>query len=78
MKRLVAITNGDLEYMDITVDPNKGEDLILLKTLDATQVKTNTCPECQYSPLDDREGYMVCKNCGSAYKIFDNEVYLVK
>jgi len=78
MKRLVAITNGDLEYMDISVDVTKGEDMILLKTLDSTNVKTGICPQCKYSPLDEQEGYKVCKNCGSAYKIFENDVYLVK
>lgn len=77
MKRLVAITNGDLEYVDIDVIPNQGEDLIELKSFDSTDVKTNTCPECKYSPLVNKEGFKVCKNCGSAYKVFDNKVYLV-
>lgn len=78
MKRLVAITNGELEYMDISVDTKEAEDMILLKALDATEVKTGTCPQCDYSPLDNQEGYLVCKNCGCAYKVFDNEVYIVK
>jgi len=78
MKRLIAITNGDLEYVNIEVSPNNGEDLIRLKRFDSADVKTNTCPQCDYSPLDNQEGYKVCKNCGAAYKIFNDIVYLVK
>ena len=71
MKRLVAITNGDLEYIDVEINPLDGEDMIPLKELDSSDVKNYRCPECKYSPLTDKEGYLVCKNCGTAYKIFD-------
>ena len=36
-----------------------------------------TCPKCEYSPLEDQEGYKICKNCGTAYKIFNDETYVV-
>jgi uncharacterized protein YbaR (Trm112 family) len=78
MKRLIAITNGDLKYEDIDVDISKAEDMTMLKTLDSTNVKTGICPQCTYSPLEKKEGYLICKNCGAAYKIFDNQVYLVR
>lgn len=78
MKRLIAITNGELADDEITLTPMDGEEMIKLKTLDATQVKTNTCPQCQYSPLENQEGYKVCKNCGMAYKIFNDEVFVIK
>ena len=78
MKRLVAITNGDLKYKDLDVDVTNAEDMMLLKTLDSTNVKTGTCPQCTYSPLEKKDGYKICKNCGATYKIFNNEVYLVK
>ena len=78
MKRLVAITNGDLEYVNVEVNPNDGENLLPLKKLDSADVKNNRCPECKYSPLEEQEGYLICKNCGNAYKVFDNQVFLVK
>lgn len=77
MKRLTAITNGDLEYTNVSVDVSRGEGLSLLKELDSAEVKTNTCPYCTYSPLENEEGLKVCKNCGSAYKIFNDNVYIV-
>ena len=78
MKRLVAITNGDLKYIDVEINPLDGEDMIPLKELDSADVKNYRCPECEYSPLTDKEGYLVCKNCGTAYKIFDDVVYVVQ
>ena len=77
-RKLLAITNGALEDLQIDITPSKAEELIPLKTLDSAQVKSNKCPNCKYSPLDKMEGYHVCKNCGYAYKVFDNKVYIVE
>jgi hypothetical protein len=77
-KRLIkAITNGELEDIKIEVTPQDGENMEKLKSLDSAEVRTGTCPKCEYSPLEDQEGYKICKNCGTAYKIFNDETYVV-
>jgi len=78
MKRLIAITNGDLEYDNINVDISNPQDMILLKSLDGAEVRTNTCPMCKYSPLIIHEGYKICKNCGGVYKNFKENIYMIK
>ena len=74
VKRL-AITNGELDDVEVTLTPNAVEETVELKQLDAANVRSSTCPQCKYSPLDKQDGLIFCKSCGSTYKVVDDAVY---
>ena len=79
MKRLKkAVQPGELDYVDVEINPNDAEKLIQLQELDAASVTgKNKCPKCGYAPLQRQEGFIYCQNCGGAYKSFNDEVYEV-
>lgn len=75
-KRLIkAITNGELADVNVDFNVNDAEHMIPLKSLDSADVKTDTCPECRYSPLSRKDGIKFCKSCGATFKIFNGEVF---
>jgi Zn finger protein HypA/HybF involved in hydrogenase expression len=76
-KRLIkmSITNGDLDDIQVELTPEDADNMIKLKKLDAADVRTGTCPECKYSPLSKKDGIIYCKNCGSAFKIMNNDAF---
>ena len=78
MKRLVSISEGELEHVQVDIVPTQHSDMILLKSLDGGDVKNGRCPSCKYAPLDKQHGYYLCKNCHSLYKVYDDNVYLVQ
>ena len=67
---------GELHYVEVRLDHHDAEDMIKLPELDAAQVKSeHHCIECGYEPLQTQEGIMYCQKCGTAYKVFQNNVY---
>ena len=76
MKRL-AVTNGELDDVEVTLTPNDADGVVQLQQLDAADVRSGRCPSCTYSPLSRQDGILFCKSCGTSYKVIDDNVYEV-
>lgn len=51
---------------------------IKLKELDEADIKLDRCPLCKYEPLERSNGFKFCRSCGTAYKMFDGDAYIIE
>jgi len=51
---------------------------IKLNEFDEADIKLDRCPICKAEPLERSNGFKMCRSCGSLFKIFDGEAYLVQ
>ena len=78
MKHLIkkATMPGEKNYIDVELTHNDAEDMVQLNELDAASIKSERkCVECGYKPLKTKEGIIYCQNCGSSYKVFNDNVF---
>lgn len=58
---------------------NKNQtNMIELNELNEAEVRHGRCPKCKGGQLVSKDGFKVCVECESIYKIFDGKTYFVK
>lgn len=70
MKRLIHKANNDVPAMYST------KPMMELSTLDAADVKSDRCPICRNSTLQNIKGFKICDICGTNFKVFNKKVYI--
>lgn len=51
--------------------------MILLNQLDEADIRHDKCPNCKHGSLKRKEGFKICPSCGTIYKMFNGNGYVV-
>lgn len=52
--------------------------MLLLNELDEADVRHGKCPKCRHEQLVSKDGFKICVDCESIYKIFDGKTYFIR
>jgi len=52
--------------------------MVKMNTLDSAEVRSEHCPICRsMNPLKHIDGFLVCNRCGTNFKTWNNNVYII-
>lgn len=71
MKRLIKKSENS------KININEMGTMVQLNELDEADVRHDRCPFCKKEPLKRDDGFKICENCHSVFKVLDGDGFVV-